>query len=313
MKESRVSLLLLLSLSLLLLAAVVLFMWGYAFYKNGRVEQNDNNKASAKKAIAAETKARDSLQHIYSASIAKLNTELDATRHGVDSIQANMDARLQEFSNLKNEINSIFQQNPSSADNLAIARKRIDELSERLAEWRTKYAYLDEENKRLNGLLKQFSLQLKEADKSKSKSTTESKPVLQNNASSAMLISGLQFKAIMQRNDREQETNQAVQTDELKGSFDLKPGFAALSAADIFIVILQPDSKVMKRSAWDSGLFDTKEGRKIYSQKLSVDCGKAESKHLNFSIAADEYQKGSYIFQLYHNGKIIASTSKVLS
>ena len=79
------------------------------------------------------------------------------------------------------------------------------------------------------------------------------------------------------------------------------------------IVILQPDGKVMKRSSWESGSFDTKDGRKVYSQKLTLDFNKTESKHLNFSIAADEYQKGSYVFQLYHNGKIIASTSKRLS
>lgn len=313
MKESRISLLLLVSLSLLLLASVVLFIRGFAFYKKNSSADISQNNISAKAALELAAKSRDSLQKVYDSSIAQLNDQLDATKQGLDSIQENMNIRLLEFSQLKMEIGSIFQQKPASSAELAIAQKKINELGDRMAEWRRKYADVDEENKRLNRLIAQFSQQLKETDKGRTTKLTDAKSVQQNNSPAAFLISGLQFKAIMQTEEREQETNQAVQTDELKGSFDLKAPFAPLLSAEIFIVVLQPDGKVMKRSAWESGLFETGEGRKIYSQKLSIDCGKAESQHLNFSIAADDYQKGSYIFQLYHNGRIIASTSKILS
>ncbi len=312
MKESRISLLLLISLSLLLLAIVVLFIGGLAFYKQS-IEVADHNKPSVKTAVTRRATNTDSLQAVYNSSIVKLNTELDSTRNQVDSFQQKMDSRLNEFNSLKNEIAGILQKNPASSPDILVARQKIEELRLRLAEWRLKYADVDEENKRLNNLLQQFGRQAKQSEQATLPKTSEVKSVTDKNASASLIISGVQLKAIMQLDDREQETNQALQTDELKGSFDLKTGATAISAAEMFIVILQPDGKVMKRSSWESGSFDTKDGRKVYSQKLTLDFNKTESKHLNFSIAADEYQKGSYVFQLYHNGKIIASTSKRLS
>jgi len=312
MKESKISLLLFVSICLLLLAFIVLFIGGFAYYKQSTYSSQGNNnplQAAANTAL----NSRDSLQKIYNAGILKLNTELDATRSQVDSFQVNMDARLSEFSLLKNEIAGIVQNKPSTETELAQARQKMEELRLRLAEWRLKYINVDEENKRLNALLKQFGQQVKAAEQTGLQKLSEAKPSFEKNAPASIVISGLQLKAIMQLDDREQETNQALQTDELKGSFLLNTAAAAPLHAEMFIVILQPDGKVMKRSAWESGLFDTGEGRKIYSQKFSLDVGKAESKLLNFSITADEYQKGSYVLKLYHNGKIIASTSKVLS
>ncbi len=312
MKEAKISLLLFVSICLLLLAFIVLFIGGFFYYKQSSYSGKGNGippQASANSSFSS----RDSLQKIYNNSILKLNTELDATRTQVDSFQVNMDARLSEFSVLKNEIAGIVQNKPSTETELAEARQKMEELRLRLAEWRLKYSNVDQENKRLQSLLKQFGQQAKAAEQPGLQKTLEPKPVLEKNFSASLLISGLQLKAIMQLDDRQQETNQALQTDELKGSFVLNAGSTELSQAEMFIVILQPDGKVMKRSAWESGLFETGDGRKIYSQKLNVDCGKAESRQLSFSITADEYQKGSYVLRLYHNGKIIASTSKVLS
>ena len=312
MKDSKISLLLFVSICLLLLAFIVLFIGGFAYYKQSSYSSKGNNippQAGANSSF----NSRDSLQKIYNNSILKLNTELDATRTQVDSFQVNMDARLSEFSLLKNEIAGIVQNKPSTETELAQARQKMEELRLRLAEWRVKYSNVDEENRRLHSLLKQFGQQVKAVEQPGQQKMVDAKPVVEKNTLASVLISGLQLIAIMQLDDREQETNQALQTDELKGSFLLNAGSAALSQAEMFIVILQPDGKVMKRSAWESGLFETGEGRKIYSQKLNVDCGKAESRQLSFSITANEYQKGSYILRLYHNGKIIASTSKVLS
>ena len=312
MKEAKISLLLFVSICLLLLAFIVLFIGGFFYYKQSSYS-GKGNRIPPQAVANSSFSSRDSLQKIYNNSILKLNTELDATRSQVDSFQVNMDARLSEFSVLKNEIAGVVQNKPSTETELAEARQKMEELRLRLAEWRLKYSNVDQENKRLQSLLKQFGQQVKAAEQPAPQKVLEPKPVVEKNSSVSLLISGLQLKAIMQLDDRQQETNQALQTDELKGSFVLNAGSTELSQAEMFIVILQPDGKVMKRSAWESGLFETGDGRKIYSQKLNVDCGKAESRQLSFSITADEYQKVSYVLRLYHNGKIIASTSKVLS
>jgi glutathionyl-hydroquinone reductase len=77
---------------------------------------------------------------------------------------------------------------------------------------------------------------------------------------------------------------------------------------------MQPNGKVLKNSAWETGIFETKEdGRKMYSQKIRFDYNKGETKRCNFSVIADNYPKGNYTFQIYHNGVLIANTVKTLS
>ena len=313
MKESKISLLLLVSLSLLLLAFVVLFIWGFIYYKQS-INPANSTTIVIKDSSAIAGNIRDSLQKMYTATISKLNTELDSTRVNVDSFQLNMDAKLAEFNILKNEIAGILQNNPSSSSDLGIARQKIQELQKRLDDWRSKYADVAEENKRLSRLLQQLSDNVISTEKSGRKTVAEkTDPAEKVIAVEPFVVTGIQLKAIMQLDDREQETYQALQTDGFRASFDLKNNTATLSGTEMYVIILQPDGKVLKQSAWETGLFETREGRKIYSYKMRFDYTKGENKHLNFSIAAEQFQKGNYVLQLYHNGKMIARTTKSLS
>ena len=108
MKESKISLLLLVSLSLLLLAFVVLFIWGFTYYKQS-IQSGQPNTIVIKDSSAIAGNIRDSLQKIYTSTINKLNTELDSTRNNIDSFQYNMNAKLFEFNELKNEIGEIMK------------------------------------------------------------------------------------------------------------------------------------------------------------------------------------------------------------
>lgn len=311
MKESKISILLLVSLSMLLLAFVILFIWAFSYYN-----QSNKNTVPAvivvKDSSAIAGNIRDSLQKIYTSTINNLNQELDLTRLNADSFQQNMDAKLTAFYTLKTEIESILHKEQSSASDIDKARNKILELQQRLNDWRNKYADVAEENLRLSRLLQKLSatLQVPKPKKinNEIKVSSEKEP-----GNSLFMISALQLKAIMQIGDREQETFQAVQTDQLKGSFECKNTLASLEGEEMYVIVLQPDGKVIKESAWASGLFETGEGRKIYSSRLRFDCTKGETKRLNFSIEAGGYQKGNYIMQIYYKGKMIAKTSTSLS
>ncbi len=314
MKESKISLLLLVSLSMLLLAFIILSIWAFTYYKQ-------NNNAPAKPAavvikdsavIAANIK--DSLQKMYTATITSLNSQLDSTRINADSFQVNMDAKLTEFYTLKNEITAILQNRNSSVSDIGLARKKIEELQQRLDVWRSKYADVAEENKKLSQLLKQLSTNMTSTEQLTKKAVADNKILTQKlNAAPAFVVTDIQLKAIMQLDDREEETYEALQTDRFTASFELKTNAASLAGAEIYVIILQPDGKVMKPSSWEGGLFETREGRKIYSSKMRFDYSKGESKRLGFSITADTYSKGNYIMQVYHNGVMIAKTIKSLS
>ncbi len=70
---------------------------------------------------------------------------------------------------------------------------------------------------------------------------------------------------------------------------------------------------MLQNSAWESGVIDTKDGKKIYSSKMLFDYDKGEIKHIKFTVSTDKYQKGNYTMQVYHLGKMIGKTFRTLS
>ena len=98
-------------------------------------------------------------------------------------------------------------------------------------------------------------------------------------------------------------------------SFAVKNNIADYENAEVYIVITQPDGKLLTSDVWESAsTIDTRsEGKKRYTRKIRFEYQKGETKQLLFSLNADEYEKGTYILQLYHNGYMIGQTSKTLS
>jgi hypothetical protein len=313
MKENRISLLLLLSMSLLLLAFVVLFIWGFTYYRKA-VNPAPAAVVVIKDSAALVNRTRDSMQQIFAATINKLNAALDSTRMNTDSVQVNMESRLKEFYTLKNEINRLYDANLTPAQ-VAQAKEKINGLQKRLEDWRNKYADVTEENKRLSSLLAQMSESINMPDQAGIRKivTEPARPIIQpvNSTGDALSVTNLQLKALME--DRQQETFQALQTDGLQGSFIIKANGTSVQYDEIYVVLQQPDGKVVTQSAWDSGSFETRDGRKIYSYKLRFDYQQGENKRLNFYIEADRYQKGTYTIQVYHKGILLARTTKSLS
>ena len=302
--------LLLLSMSLLLLAFVILFIWGFIYYRKTAVAVPAAVEIKNEISPAARY-TRDSIQQIYTATLQNLNAALDSTKVNSDAVQVSMEAKMKEFYVLKAEIDLLLA-NSQSAPVVAEAREKMQQLQLRLQDWRNKYTDITEENKRLSSLLAQM------ADTKKSSSATPDNPVNENtiitrpvNYTAALSVSDLQLKAMME--DRKQETFQALQTDQLQGSFNVKGNGASAGYDEIYIVLQQPDGKVLTQSAWDSGSFETRSGRKMYSYKLRYDNEQGQNKRLNFIIEADRYQKGIYTMEIYHKAILLARTTKSLS
>lgn len=312
MKEIRISLLLLVSLILLLVSSVVLFIWGFAYYRPAAQPATIIVKDSSNIANGI----RDSLQKIYTSTVNKLNTALDSTRVDVDSVQLEVDEKLKTFYSLRDEITRLIATKNSSTG-MANARQQLTQLQQKIDDWRRKYADVADENKRLAALLKQLTenteapkitLQQKVAELPKQ--ATAAKAV---ENSSLFVTNSLQLKAVMLLEGKEQETFEALQADEIRGIVELKNNFSSVKGADVYLVIIQPDGTVLKQSAWETGMFETNNGRKIYTQKLHFDYNKAEIKRLNFNITAGGLKKGKYIMQLYNSGVLIGSITKSLS
>jgi hypothetical protein len=316
MKETRISLLLLLSMSLLLLAFVILFIWGFMYYRKAINAVPPATMVVVNDSAGIVAKTRDSMQKVFTSTINKINAALDSTRSNTDSVQFNMDARLKEFYTLKTEIDRLYDARLSPAQ-VAQAREKLGVLQNRLEEWRGKYAEVTEENKRLSDLIARMGESINNSEQAlNTRPTAEPARVLAKtvgnlNTPQGLSVTDLQLKAITE--DQQQETFQALQTGQFQGSFVIRANGASMQYDEIYVVLQQPDGRVLTQSAWDSGSFETRDGRKIYSYKLRFDYQQGENKRLNFSIEAEQYQKGTYTMQVYHKGVLLARTTKSLS
>lgn len=311
MKSSNSLLLLLVSLLLVIVSGILLWTWGYRVYNkndNGTVKTQPADSAAIARVV------RDSLQQQYTATLRELNTQIDSTLYGSDSLRGQLSAKLEEFFRLRDEINELLK-DKSGSFKQDLAKQKIIELQIKVQELRNRNADVEQENKKLNALLAQLKdLEKNNPGQDNARRVSYDSRAAENNTpvSAVFTASDLRLSAVMTDNDRETETSSAQQTEKLVGSFVVRNA-GAVNNSEIMVVVVQPDGRVLKGSAWESGIFSTPEGKKIYSYKLSFDYSRGESKKLLFSLSADKYQKGNYIMQVYHNGSLIGKLSKSLS
>ncbi|MEO6489909.1 MAG: hypothetical protein ABIO04_08235 [Ferruginibacter sp.] len=317
MRENRSSLLLLVSLLLFLMSFVILCTWGYnTYYKNKddkKLLRTDSAAISkATREIANAT--RDSLQYVFAATINSLGNKIDSSLHYADSLKAPLDAKLTEFFTLRSEILDLMKDKNNNG-NITIARQKITELQKRVDKLLGRNKEVEQENKKLYALLEQLS-----SDKNSSVAGTKpavfaSRPIPTKTKAGENLFEAydLRLSALMITDNKELETVQATQTDKFVGSFVVKNNNSITNVAEMVIVILQPDGHVLQKSTWESGTFETPEGKKIYSCKMRFDYTKGEPKRLLFSLTSENYIKGNYTMQVYYNGTLIGKINKALS
>ena len=309
MNIKPVSPLLFISILLLLFACLVLLStWGY--YKFYKIEAEPITQISLKPKVGIED-YRDSLQKIYTSTINNINTKLNTTSENADSLHLNLNLSPAVLFNLKSEIETILNNHPLKA-NLEIARQKIFELQTKLGELKNKNISIDDQNKRLTGKVNQLTNEIK-SEEQNIKTEPEAKMLTKlNMAASTVTILQLRLSAVAVNDGGEHETTLAEQTEKLAGSFTAKNNFSQANDAEIFVVVQQPDGHVMQGSAWESGAFETRNGRMIYSTKLNFENPQEASKHVSFFLSSDAYQKGVYALQLYSKGIMIGKTYKTL-
>jgi len=313
MKDLKSPLLILLSVLLLIATGLLLTSLYYFYYK--LPVQATVAVTSEKDPNATVKNSNDSLVKMYASTIAELDKNLDATWNNTDSLKTNLDIKLDEFHNLRNEIIAVLKERGPNGD-LGAARQKIAELQKRVEALHYTNMDVEKENKRLIALLSRLAeydnkiVRQNGIDGDIPNRVSHSKTAGNGDI---FLLNELRFSAIQIENEREQETNKADQTEKLAGSFKIKNRNIQSSNAEIIIVVMQPDGKVAQNSTWDAGTFETAEGKKIYSGKLTIDYNKGEVKQLVFSLAADKYQRGDYTLKVFHKGILIGEIKKTLS
>jgi chromosome segregation ATPase len=310
MRDTKSLSLLLLSSVLFLLSIVLLCTWGYQYYH--QIQEDKTKIQATKNALPTVSDGtRDSLLKIYQVTMQSLDNRLDTAWYYADSLKGNLDINLKEFYRLRDEIATLLQTKSPNVADLELARKKISELQQKVTQLRYRNNDVETENARLKALLEQMSKESQGVEDNSKLVEKENKD-LATKINTFAQLSAANLNLVAMSNSDQDETNQAGQTEKLVGSFTVKSNMAG--KCDVFVVVVQPDGQVLQKSAWESGTFENINGAKrIYSCKLRCEISKGEPRQLNFSLTADKYYKGEYIFKVYHNGVMIGKVNKTLS
>lgn len=313
MRDTKSLLLLLVSLLLVIVSFVLIWTWGYNFYsKNGVAKSETVNVVKDSAAIAV--KISDSLQKAYDATLKDLDLKLDSTLSSSDSLSNQLDAKLAEFYRLRSEIAELLK-NKNANKNLVTAKQKLSELQTKVENLNDKNQVVDKENKNLQNLMNDM-LRPDQSPAKYSRPTNAGQNVEPEKMApvvSAFTASDIRLAAISNDNEKETETNSAERTDKFTGAFTVMNFNSQLTNAEMMVVVVKPDGKVLKGSGWDSGTFNTPDGKKIYSYKFNFTYTRGEAKRLAFSLKGGTLSKGSYIMEVYHNGLVIGRVVKTLS
>lgn len=314
MRDTKSLLLLLVSLLLVLVSFVLIWTWGYSFYTSNEKSVLKSNTVAIDSAKIAGL-VRDSLEKVYTATLNELDIQLDSTLTNSDSLKNQLDVKLAEFYRLRTEIVDLLQ-NRNTNNNLAVAKQKINELQTKVDDLKDKNQVVDSENKKLNELLDQ----IRNSEKNTGQNTNSTNIVKSKSAEKSTTVyslftaTNLKLSAIFDTDKKEAETSQAEKADKFNGSFTVMNFNSQLTNAEMLVVVLRPDGRVLKNSSWDSGTFNTSEGKKVYSYKFSFNYTRGEAKLLLFSLkGGGTLIKGNYTMEVYHNGQIIGRTIKMLS
>ncbi|MDB5278135.1 MAG: hypothetical protein JWR61_3090 [Ferruginibacter sp.] len=315
MKDNKSSLLLVVSLLLLSLSLVLLAIWGYQFFNNNN-KGNSSLQKQTPSVASINANLRDSLLDAYSRTINKLDVRIGTAKNTADSLMENVDDKITEINSLKEEIR-ILLKNTVSRESLNNAREKINELQRKIDQLQNNIITVENENKQLKALLQQYDKdgydqQHNNAAQSPSAPPAKLPAAEKKSPAPTLLLTGIRVMAFSAKDDKEQETLKASETEKINGSFTVKSN-AANDNADIYVCIMQPNGKVVQNSDWEVGAFDTPEGRKIYSHKIHTSFDSGEEKLLHFSVGADNFEKGNYTVVIYYNGQVIGKLVMSLS
>ncbi len=302
------------TLLLAMLSVGLVGTWIYHLYDKTQYSGR-KTEVYVKDSVAVAEGIKDSLQKLYVSAIINLDTRLDSTRSSADSLQTQLTVKLSEIYKLKGEIDGILKKRGTSKVDLDIARQKINELQQLIDDLKGQKTSMEEEKKQLNNILTQMSGEITGLQQTMKQLGDENKALTEKvSLASVFVASEVKLIPVTIKNDKEQETNQAKKVSKLIVSFIVQNNANEYANADIYIVVTQPNGKVVKDDVWESFSMDTHSGNKIaYTRKLRFEYAKGEAKQLLFSLNADdEYQKGNYTLQVYHNGYMVGQTIKKL-
>ena len=299
------------NLLLLLVSIGLMGTWVYHLYDKSRYSTH-LSPVLVKDTTVAQEAVRDSLQRLFS----EKTHELDTTRTVTDSLRGSLDSTMSKIFDLRRQIGDILKNRNATNADLRKARELIAEYQQRIAEMKAQNTDLESERTRLNGVLAQLNDEMKGLQDNVAKISQQNKDLSATiNEASNFIASDMRLSIVTTKSgDRETEVTSARKADKLIFSFTLQNNIAPTTSYDVYVVIVQPDNKVLQTDVWGADHFETKkEGEKAYTAKVHFEYNKGERKKLVYTIQPDNFLSGTYTMQVYQNGVSLGEATKQLN
>ena len=214
-----------------------------------------------------------------------------------------LDEKMKEYDRLKNEIanNSVTKQTPSDS-----ILKRIDYLEKSILELNIRNEKVAADNRRLGRLVNQMAV-VKGDKISKVQSTKRPAPASAIEVDNTNVdVSNISLTALSP-GGTSSATLSASNSEGLRGSFFVKN--TGHKTGVFNIVLLLPDGKVLRQSGWETGVFNTVSGKKVYTTQVHLN---DDSETMQFTVKSSALTDGIYTLQIYFEGKMVGQLRKRL-
>ncbi|PWT99526.1 MAG: hypothetical protein C5B52_10380 [Bacteroidetes bacterium] len=291
------------------LIAALLGTWGYIIYDKSKtkevIQQKDVQYASL-------DSVRNQLMTDYQAAEIRLD-KMTSENSRLDSLVKTRDKDVEV---MRSKIKSLINKQGATAADLAEARKLINSLNGKIEEYVQEIERLKGENATLTTANQTLTTEKQQLTDTLT-TTQAAKKDLEGkvDVGSTLNASNFQIAAINQKsNGKEVTTTKAKRADKFRISFDVENRLATTGTKDLYVIVTNPEGKVVTEEGLGSGSFTTREeGDKTFTNKVSVDYEQGKKKSVSFDLKQTEkYTPGTYKVEVYQNGFKIGDGSVTL-
>ncbi|MBI1342644.1 MAG: hypothetical protein GC171_06915 [Terrimonas sp.] len=281
-----------------ILAAGLLGTWGYLLYDKNKTNESLGQKDNK---IASVTNQFDSLKFAYDDAVLRL----DSLTGDNNLKEGQLSEKQKEINNLKGQIRSVLSKKNATEADLKKAKSLIAELNEKINSYEVEIAKLTAENQQLTADNEQLSSEKMVLTENLTTATTQNKELSSTvDVGSTFSASNIQITPVNERkNGKEKTTTTAKKVDKLVVSFDVENRIAKSGPADIYVMVTNPEGKVIADESMGSGTLTTRnDGERTFTSKLSINYDQGTRKNLQIPIHWSEFKTGDYKIEVYHNG-----------
>jgi len=281
-----------------ILAAALLGTWGYLLY--------DKNKSGETLQVAQVQSdnymsQRDSLKILYDDA----EMRLDSITGANNNLQGDKTALQKQIDANKAEIRRILNDKNATAADLKRARLMITDLNNQIATLEAEVSRLTGENQELSANNTQLTSEKQVLEQNLQTSSLEKEALAQTvDVGSTFSAANIQITPVNEKKSgKEKTTASAKRVDKLVVSFDVENRIAKSGPADMYIMVTAPDGKVISDPSLGSATLTTRaDGDKMFTTKIPVEYEQGTRKAVQFPIRQEDFQRGDYKIEIYHNG-----------